>query len=400
MTTTPTQAARVRSLVDHPIIDADGHFVELGPAAAGRGHQLRRGRRRRCAARALPRHCTLVRHVVEPGRPGRSRGPAAVEGDAVVVGMADRATCGTAPRRTSRRCSTSGSTRSASTSRSSTRRWRSAYFEVTDEELSSVLCRAVNRYHAAPVRAVRGSLHRRRADPDEHARAGRRRGGVRGARSWARSRCSSRGTHAARSEPAGYRLDMFGVDSDHDYDPLWAKCVELGVAPVVHSALQQHRVTRSDLELRVQPRQRTRRGARVAVQVAVPRRRHPSVPGAAHRVPRGWRGVGVRAVLVDLVGHWEKRNRDAIVELDPDRLDVDALLAVLRPSTATTRSPARIDELRDVLRAPGGASRAGRRVRGSRHRDGSTTCATASSPTSTSAARPTTRWWRGRSATT
>src|SRR4051794_41773712 len=29
--TTPTQAARVRSLVDHPIIDADGHFVELGP---------------------------------------------------------------------------------------------------------------------------------------------------------------------------------------------------------------------------------------------------------------------------------------------------------------------------------------------------------------------------------
>ena len=31
MTTTPTEAARVRSRVDHPIIDADGHFVELGP---------------------------------------------------------------------------------------------------------------------------------------------------------------------------------------------------------------------------------------------------------------------------------------------------------------------------------------------------------------------------------
>ena len=29
--TTPTDAARVRSQVDHPIIDADGHFVELGP---------------------------------------------------------------------------------------------------------------------------------------------------------------------------------------------------------------------------------------------------------------------------------------------------------------------------------------------------------------------------------
>ena len=33
------------------------------------------------------------------------------------------------------------------------------------------------------------------------------------------------------------------------------------------------------------------------------------------------------ALFSSLVGHWEKRNRDAIVELDPDRLDVDALLA-------------------------------------------------------------------------
>ena len=28
---TTTEAARVRARVDHPIIDADGHFVELGP---------------------------------------------------------------------------------------------------------------------------------------------------------------------------------------------------------------------------------------------------------------------------------------------------------------------------------------------------------------------------------
>ena len=42
-----------------------------------------------------------------------------------------------------------------------------------------------------------------------------------------------------------YRLDTFGVDSAYDYDPLWAKCVELGIAPVFHSSLQSHRVTRS-----------------------------------------------------------------------------------------------------------------------------------------------------------
>ena len=44
-----------------------------------------------------------------------------------------------------------------------------------------------------------------------------------------------------RRPAARYRLDTFGVDSEYDYDPLWAKCVELGVAPVFHSSLQSHR---------------------------------------------------------------------------------------------------------------------------------------------------------------
>lgn len=31
-------------------------------------------------------------------------------------------------------------------------------------------------------------------------------------------------------------LDMYGLDSEHDYDPFWAKCVEYGVAPTQHSS--------------------------------------------------------------------------------------------------------------------------------------------------------------------
>src|SRR6201997_1832595 len=30
--------------------------------------------------------------------------------------------------------------------------------------------------------------------------------------------------------------DVLGLDSEYDYDPVWAKCVELGVAPTFHSA--------------------------------------------------------------------------------------------------------------------------------------------------------------------
>jgi hypothetical protein len=30
--------------------------------------------------------------------------------------------------------------------------------------------------------------------------------------------------------------DVLGLDSEYDYDPVWAKCVELGIAPTFHSA--------------------------------------------------------------------------------------------------------------------------------------------------------------------
>ena len=87
-------------------------------------------------------------------------------------------------------------------------------------------------------------MHGRRDGADDHARAGDRRGRVRGARAGREVAAHLR----ARQAPGrcdDYRLDKFGIDSEHDYDPFWAKCVELGVAPVVHSSLQSHRVTRS-----------------------------------------------------------------------------------------------------------------------------------------------------------
>ena len=34
---------------------------------------------------------------------------------------------------------------------------------------------------------------------------------------------------------SGERLDALGLDSAHDYDPFWARCIELGVAPASHT---------------------------------------------------------------------------------------------------------------------------------------------------------------------
>ena len=51
---------------------------------------------------------------------------------------------------------------------------------------------------------------------------------------------SRRLASTAASDPDTTRLavwhDVLALDSDHDYDPVWAKCQELGIAPTFHSA--------------------------------------------------------------------------------------------------------------------------------------------------------------------
>jgi predicted TIM-barrel fold metal-dependent hydrolase len=45
---------------------------------------------------------------------------------------------------------------------------------------------------------------------------------------------------SAANDPDTARLavwyDVLGLDSEYDYDPVWKKCVELGIAPTFHSA--------------------------------------------------------------------------------------------------------------------------------------------------------------------
>ena len=399
MTTTPTAAARVRAMVDHPIIDADGHFVEVGPLLhdevisyvedAG-GAALRD--RFLATAASFDTSSSLA----DRADPDRAR---PVAGDAVVVGLADGATCATAP---PSHLPALLYERLDELGIDFTILYPSmalGYFEVTDEELSSVLCRAVNRYHAARVRAVPRPLHGRRADPDEHARAGRSR----------KPSTRSRELGAKSLLMAGYARRPVGGGRlpPRHVRPRQRPRLRPVLGDVRGAGRRAGRAQRVaaapghavDLELRLQPRQRAGRRARVAVQVAVPRRCHPSVPRAARRLPRGRRGVGVRAV---------RRAGRPLGEAQPRR-DPRA-----RPRSARRRRAARstsseygddavtrrLDDLRDVLRSSGGASRADRRVRRGRHRHASTTSAPGSTRTSTSAARPTTRSWRGRSATT
>ena len=225
-----------------------------------------------------------------------------------------------------------------------------AYLEVADDELIGMRCRAANRALAnlfSPYRdrTTVGALIPM-LDPklavEELEYAVRDLG----------FKTAVFAGHARRAigVDGAYRLDTFGVDRAFDYDPLWAKCVELGVAPVFHSSLQGHRVTRSATSY-------------VYNHIGGLAASHESLckslflSGVTHRFPTlrfGFLEGGVAwacSLLGDLVGHWEKRNADSIRSLDPDLLDVDALIALFE-RYGDNRVRAGLTELRAYFARP------------------------------------------------
>jgi predicted TIM-barrel fold metal-dependent hydrolase len=321
--TTSTAAARVREVVGHPIIDADGHFVEVGPLFhdeivsfvedAG-GAALRE--RFLTSARSFDTSSSLADRS-DPAVRDRWQAMPSWWGWQT-ADVRDRATAHL-PALLYERLDEIGIDFTILYPSMAL-----GYFEVTDEELSSVLCRAVNTVQARWFEPYRDRITvgalipmntpRQAIAEAEYA--------VRelGAKSLLMAGYARRPVGSD-----GYRLDMFGLDSDYDYDPWWTSCVELGVAPVVHSALQQHRVTRS-ISSYVYNHVNGLAAAHESLCKSL------FLAGVTRRFPDlrlGFLEGGVAwacALFAGLVGHWEKRNRDAILDLDPDRLDVDALL--------------------------------------------------------------------------
>jgi len=128
---------------------------------------------------------------------------------------------------------------------------------------------------------------------------------------------------------SGDRLDTLGLDSAHDYDPVWAKCVELGVSPASHTPGMGWGSRRSPSSYMY-----NHIGSFGASMDALCKSLF--LGGVTHRFPElsfglleG--GVGWACELyAGLVGHWEKRNREAIQHLDPARLDQALLMKLFR----------------------------------------------------------------------
>ncbi|MCS5638364.1 MAG: amidohydrolase family protein [Myxococcota bacterium] len=124
---------------------------------------------------------------------------------------------------------------------------------------------------------------------------------------------------------SGERIDTLGLDSAFDYDPFWRRCLELGVAPASHTPGMGWGSRRS-----VSSYVANHIGSFGASMEALCRGLF--LGGVTRRFPElsfGMLEGGVAwacELYAGLVSHWEKRNAEAIHALDPARIDGDLLL--------------------------------------------------------------------------
>ncbi len=122
--------------------------------------------------------------------------------------------------------------------------------------------------------------------------------------------------------------DVIGIDSDYNYDPVWAKCEELGIAPTFHSS-------GNNFGLRMSPTNfvynhighfaAAGHATAKAIFLGGVTRRFPKLRFAFLEGGVGW---GCQ-LFGDFLEHWERRNRKALEHMHPDKLDRKLLLQLV-----------------------------------------------------------------------
>ncbi len=407
-----SRSAAVKARLDHPVIDTDVHVNDYAPGARGLRPAVRRRQTRRCAAPcAGDRASTPARRrqglvPADPTPSAATTAPCARRG-----GRASPATRSIWRPTRCPNCCTSACPSRARITRccfptTCWRRWVPAEFRQP-------LHRALNHFHADQYRRYADRLTPVAGIPLNTPQEGIEElefavktlglkvinipGGVR------RPIRDVADKYPAAEHPLVARhahyIDFYGIDSEHDYDPFWAKVVELGRAG--YDALRQPGLDRPavDQQLHVQSHRPLRRRLAGLRQGAVLRRCHAALPGAAGGLARGRRRLG-RARLHAPAGPLGQAQPRGGAELRPGARRCRPARATCSGATVSEvlgdRPLVRESLVRDCLgisalphsREPVGDETDDFAAR--RHREAPRTSAPAGSTRSTSAPRPTT----------
>jgi predicted TIM-barrel fold metal-dependent hydrolase len=321
-------SARVRELLDHPVIDSDGHLIELTPVLweyvrqVG-GADLLKAYRERPANNGWP-----TRSVAERREAGTPIMPWWV---LPAENTLDRATA-SLPRLLHERLDEVGLDYCVLYPTAGL-----GMPHIREDELRQVACRALNTYLAELYGPYRDRLTAAAAIPmhtPEEAIAeleyavkvlGLKTALIAG---YVRRPVPRLADAFPEIGEYGEYIDTYGPDSPYDYDPFWAKCVELGVAPATHSVGMGIGFRGSFWNY-----MSNHIGHFASVGEALCKslffggvtRRFPDLRVAFLECGVGW-GCDVYA---GIIARWEKRGREAVRRLDPAALDRDRYLELL-----------------------------------------------------------------------
>lgn len=119
--------------------------------------------------------------------------------------------------------------------------------------------------------------------------------------------------------------DTLGLDSQYDYDPVWQKCVDLGIAPTFHSSGRGYALRRSPSNFTYNHIGHFASAGEAICKslflAGVPRRfpqlNFAFLEGGSHFACQ---------LLADLIGHWHVRGAQALEHLDPENMDHEMLI--------------------------------------------------------------------------
>ena len=142
-------------------------------------------------------------------------------------------------------------------------------------------------------------------------------------------------------------LDPFGLDSEYDYDPVWARCDELRLPVTAHSPGMGWLDRASPTNFSYNHVGHFAASGELlskALFFGGVTYRHP---GLRFAFLEGGVGVACR-VYADLVSHWRRRGKAGLSDLDPRRVDIDETMALLEQH-GDARSHAQAEAIRRSL---------------------------------------------------
>jgi len=321
-----TEARKLRSRLNHPIIDADGHWLEYGPVMREEFRRIGGD----AAVEALATATDRVPSSLRMSLPERRRRRVGMEAfwSSPSENVLDRATA-MLPRLMYERLDDLGIDFCVVYPTAGL-----GFHRMQDTRLRRAICRAYNVFAADQFRGLQDRVIPAAIIPmytpeeaiEELEFASRQLGyKVMMVGGLMRRRVPV----VAEEQPDAARFaewyDVIGIDSDYDYDPVWAKCRELRVAPSFHNGARSILLRNSPSNFcfnHIGHFASAGHAVAKALFFGGVTRRFPDLNFAFLEGGVGWACM----LYADLIGHWEKRNRQAIEATNPNKLDLAALL--------------------------------------------------------------------------